>query len=72
MSETLILSLLGAGGTVAISLLGLIWSELRAMRNDFSMLDRSHSTVLARLDAIEGVLSKLPCYREFVCPNSHD
>lgn len=70
MNEQTVMWIFGGAGAVAVSLLGLIWSELRGMRHDLSLLDKSHSTTIARLDNVEEVLSKLPCYREFNCPKN--
>lgn len=71
MSADLIMWLLGGAGTLAVSLLGLILSEIRGMRRDLSSLEKSYTIMIGRVDNLDAIVCKLPCYREFVCPSNH-
>jgi hypothetical protein len=59
--------LLGAIGiflTIAIALLGAIWSELRSMRSAIAEMQTEHST---RLAVLETILSGLACRNGRTC-----
>lgn len=61
--------LIGAAGTICLTLLGAIWGEIRSLRKDLIEFSRTQASMHARIDCIENVMDKLPCYRDFVCPN---
>jgi hypothetical protein len=70
MNETVTLWILGGAGSLAIMFLGLIWTELRSLRGDLGLVGQHQVSHGARLDSVENILSKLPCYREFNCPHT--
>ena len=69
VSEDIIMWLVGGSGALALSLLGGIWVELRSLRVDLSAMASHQASHGIRLDTIENVIEKLPCYREFKCPH---
>lgn len=59
-----LLAAVGIFLTVAIALLGGIWSELRSMRFDLAEMKEDHGT---RLAVIETNISVLPCRNGRTC-----
>jgi hypothetical protein len=56
----------GAFGII-VTLLSVIWTEIRYLRKDISVHGEKQAELMVRIGAVETIVEKLPCFRDFSC-----